>query len=414
MLKLNECSEGFFLAETETLLPRTYEFYRNALAGERLPAAFVDLDLLYANSDTLIGLSNELPIRLATKSIRSTGILRLLMNRSANYQGLMAYSAREAAYLIDQGFNDILIAYPTVEISDIEAALHRCQSGARITFMLDCLAQAKVLSDAAAKTKCLAAVCIDIDMSVPLPGIFFGVKRSPLRDGQKILELMNQVSALPHLQLRGIMGYEAQMAGVPDRHPVKHLQNIVVRLLKHTTWGRVRERRQTAARHLQTLGVAAPLINGGGTGSLQISSHDTCLTEVTAGSGLYAPRLFDFYDALPLQPAAGFVLPVTRKPDGKTVTCHGGGYIASGAAGLDRLPVPYLPNGLTLSIMEGAGEVQTPLSGRVAGIEIGDPVLFRHAKAGELCEHFNELLLIENGKIIGRAPTYRGEGQSFL
>jgi D-serine deaminase-like pyridoxal phosphate-dependent protein len=41
-------------------------------------------------------------------------------------------------------------------------------------------------------------------------------------------------------------------------------------------------------------------------------------------------------------------------------------------------------------------------------------VFFQHAKAGELCERFNELYLLKGGEIVGQVPTYRGEGMCFL
>jgi D-serine deaminase-like pyridoxal phosphate-dependent protein len=65
--------------------------------------------------------------------------------------------------------------------------------------------------------------------------------------------------------------------------------------------------------------------------------------------------------------------------------------------------------------LEGAGEVQTPLR-LPAGVELalGEPVFFRHAKAGELAEHFNEYLLVRGDRIEARIPTYRGLGRCFL
>ena len=88
--------------------------------------------------------------------------------------------------------------------------------------------------------------------------------------------------------------------------------------------------------------------------------------------------------------------------------------MASGPAHRSRLPQPYLPPGLRLDKQEGAGEVQTPLLGKAAdGLRIGDRVWFRHAKAGELCERFGELHLIDGATITATVPTYRGEGQSF-
>jgi D-serine deaminase-like pyridoxal phosphate-dependent protein len=79
------------------------------------------------------------------------------------------------------------------------------------------------------------------------------------------------------------------------------------------------------------------------------------------------------------------------------------------------MPQPYLPAGLRLDGTEGAGEVQTPVPGTAAdGLRIGDRVWFRHARAGELRERFNELHLIEGGAIATTVPTYRGEGKAFL
>jgi D-serine deaminase-like pyridoxal phosphate-dependent protein len=41
-------------------------------------------------------------------------------------------------------------------------------------------------------------------------------------------------------------------------------------------------------------------------------------------------------------------------------------------------------------------------------------VYFRHAKAGELCERFDRLYLVDGDQIVDEVPTYRGEGQTFL
>jgi D-serine deaminase-like pyridoxal phosphate-dependent protein len=93
----------------------------------------------------------------------------------------------------------------------------------------------------------------------------------------------------------------------------------------------------------------------------------------------------------------------------------GGGYLASGPGDRLRLPVPALPAGLRLDAREGAGEVQTPLLGAAADeLRIGDRVWFRHTKAGELCERFAELHLVEGAAHAGTVPTYRGEGRTFL
>jgi D-serine deaminase-like pyridoxal phosphate-dependent protein len=158
-----------------------------------------------------------------------------------------------------------------------------------------------------------------------------------------------------------------------------------------------------------------PIVNGGGTGSLHTTAREEAVTELAAGSGFYAPTLFDRYADFSLTPAAAFALPVVRKPAARIATLLGGGYLASGPAGADRLPEPWLPPGLRFDSLEGAGEVQTPvLGGAAAALKLGDSVYLRHAKAGELCERFDRLHLVESGRVVDEVPTYRGEGRCFL
>src|SRR5690606_736528 len=123
--------------------------------------------------------------------------------------------------------------------------------------------------------------------------------------------------------------------------------------------------------------------------------QEEVITEVAAGSGLLMGYLFDYYSNVTLLPAAHFAVQVVRRPAPGFVTCHGGGYVASGEIGLDRLPIPVDPPGLRRVGMEGVGEVQTPLRvPRGTKVALGSAVFFRHAKSGELAEHFNHYLLI--------------------
>jgi D-serine deaminase-like pyridoxal phosphate-dependent protein len=116
------------------------------------------------------------------------------------------------------------------------------------------------------------------------------------------------------------------------------------------------------------------------------------------------------------QPSAFFATQIVRLPAPGIVTCLGGGYTASGQVGPEKLPLPVLPVGLKYLPLEGAGEVQTPLAvpENSPELRLGDPVIFQHAKAGELCERFDNLLLLHNGEASERVLTYRGEGQTFL
>jgi D-serine deaminase-like pyridoxal phosphate-dependent protein len=138
------------------------------------------------------------------------------------------------------------------------------------------------------------------------------------------------------------------------------------------------------------------------------------VTELTAGSGLVGPTLFDAYRRFSPEPALLFALPVVRRPGPGLAALFSGGYVASGTGTPDRLPRPYLPAGLGLTGAEGAGEVQTPVRGPAADqLQAGDRVWLRHAKAGELAERFRDYHVLHEDGQLSTVPTYRGEGQCF-
>ncbi|MEA2429586.1 MAG: hypothetical protein QOI19_59, partial [Thermoleophilaceae bacterium] len=228
------------------------------------------------------------------------------------------------------------------------------------------------------------------------------------RTPEQAVRLARAIERRPRITLAGLMGYEAHIAGLGDRPPGKRLMGAAIKRIQRSSANEIAERRAAIVEALPPL----EFVNGGGTGSLHTTAREDVVTEITAGSGFYAPTLFDHYSAFSLTPAAMFALPVVRNPSKRVATVLGGGYIASGPADNLRLPTPYLPPGLKLDKNEGAGEVQTPLLG--ADLRIGDRVYFRHAKAGELCERFNTLLLVEGDRVVDEIPTYRGEGRAFL
>ena len=393
----------------------TYEACRTALAGRRLPAAFVDLDALAANLADLRARAGALPIRLVTKSVRCVAILRRVLASGTPFRGLMCYSPAEAAWLASLGFDDLLVAYPSVEPDDLRAVAAQVRAGRTIALMVDSAAQVQRIAAIARAEGVVQPLAIDLDMSSDFPGLHFGVFRSPVDGPAAAVALAAEIARHPSLRLDGLMGYESQIAGLMDEVPGQRAKNAVIRLLKRRSIPEVNERRRATVAALAAAGHALRFVNGGGTGSFESTRADASVTELAAGSGLYVPTLFDHYRAFRGRPAAGFALAVTRAPASGIVTCAGGGYPASGPGGADRLPRPWLPAGCTLVATEGAGEVQTPVR-LPAGVALapGDPLLFRHAKAGELCERFNELLLIEGGVVVDTVATYRGDGKCFF
>jgi D-serine deaminase-like pyridoxal phosphate-dependent protein len=386
---------------------------RAALAGERLPALVVDLDAFDRNLDRVLDLvrPSRLPLRVATKSVRIPALLRRLQERGGDaLRGLMAFSVEEADLLVREGFDDVFVAYPPSVRKDAERAAGLAE---KVSVAVDAEPHLRALSDAGLARGVRIRVVLCVDMSLRLLGdrLHLGVRRSPLATERDVLALARVASRLRGIELVGLMGYEAQIAGVADDHLPK-------RWMRRASVDVVRERRAKLVHALRADGHALTLVNGGGTGSLDSTIHDDVLTEVTCGSAFFKPHLFDAFTSphvRALEPSCFFALEVTRKPASGIVTCSGGGYVASGALGRSASPIPWLPSGLSLLSTEMAGEVQTPVRvPRGVHLDHGDPILFRHAKAGEICERFNEALLVQNGTIVERVPTYRGLGACFF
>ena len=383
------------------------------------PFAVVDLDALRANARDMLRRAGGRPIRLASKSIRCRTILRRALALDPGFRGTLAYTLAEALWLADHGLRDIVVAYPTADRGALRALATR-EDDADIALMVDDVAQLDLIEAHTTPPPGMpwrpVRVCIDADASWrPLGGrVHVGVKRSPLHAPEQAATLAREIVARPGLRLVGLMAYEAQIAGLGDRPPGRPLMGLALRAVQRASARELAARRASIVAAVQAV---APLefVNGGGTGSIEATAAEPAVTEVAAGSGLYGPTLFDAYSRFRPMPAALFALPVVRRPGHGVVTALGGGYLASGSGDRARLPRPVLPAGLRLDAREGAGEVQTPLLGAAADrLRIGDRVWFRHAKAGELCERFDALHLIEGDRVVETVPTYRGEGKTFL
>jgi D-serine deaminase-like pyridoxal phosphate-dependent protein len=402
---------------------RGLERLERATADLDPPFAVVDLDAFWRNATDMERRAVPKPIRLASKSVRCRALQERVLERPG-FAGTLAFTLPEALWLAGVGLRDVVVAYPTTDRHALRtlARLSTERPEARVSVMVDSVTQLEEIEAAVSGSATPIRVCIDVDAGLWMLGgrIRIGAKRSPVHTPGDAAALAREIVARERLRLVGIMAYEAQIAGLGDAPPGRRLRGAAIRMLQWRSTRELAIRRAEVVAAVQDVlraGAAEPLqfVNGGGTGSLELTGAEPAVTEIAAGSGLYGPTLFDAYRAFQPQAAALFALPVVRKPSAGVATVLGGGYPASGPADAARLPTPFLPAGLTLDKQEGAGEVQTPLTGTAArALGVGDRVWFRHAKAGELCERFDRLHLIEGERIVEEVPTYRGEGQCFL
>ncbi len=372
------------------------------------PLAALDLSALRANAADLVRRARGVPIRVASKSVRCRAVLEEVLGPQltgrGGFAGIMSYSLREALWLAGHGARDILLGYPSVDraaLADLGADSTLLDS---ITLMVDDVAQLDLIRAAVGGAGISPRICLDVDASLRVGPLHLGVRRSPIRTPEQA-ERLARVARERGFRVVGVMTYEAQIAGLPDTNPA-------VRLVKRLSAAEIGTRRTRVLEAVRAVAGELEIVNSGGSGSIEVSVAAPEVTEVTAGSGLYVPTLFDGYRAFTPHPALYFALPVLRRPAADIATVFAGGYIASGPAGASRVPKPVWPKGLRLIGTEGAGEVQTPFTG-AADLAVGDRVWMRHAKAGELCERFDAIHVVDTDDRRTTVPTYRGEGRNF-
>jgi D-serine deaminase-like pyridoxal phosphate-dependent protein len=396
----------------ETLRAR----YDRLTAGLDPPLALVDADAFDRNAAALTRRAAGRPIRVASKSLRCRHLIERALG-TPGYRGVMCYSLPEALWLHALGLSDdLLVAYPTVDAGALRRLAGADDARRHITIMVDSAAHLDVVDRALGDGHPEIRVCLDLDVSWrPLagrPAVHIGTLRSPLHTPRQAAGFAAAIAGRPGFRLVGVMGYEGQIAGLPDAPPGQPVRARLIRGIQDRSARELCQRRAEAVRLIRAL-ASLEFVNGGGTGSLESTARDPSVTELTAGSGLVGPTLFDGYSRFTPEPALLFALPVVRRPGPDVATLFSGGYVASGSGTPDRLPRPYLPSGLRLTGTEGAGEVQTPVRGAAAGdLRPGDRVWLRHAKAGELAERFTTYHVVR-GDQVAAVPTYRGEGQCF-
>jgi D-serine deaminase-like pyridoxal phosphate-dependent protein len=386
-----------------------------AKVGAPLPTPIfvVDLDAFDANADDLVRRAHGLPVRVASKSLRIPALIERALAHPG-FAGVLAFTLREALWLYREGIcDDLVVAYPTVDRGALAELVADPGAAAAITLMVDSVAHLDVIESVRDAADAHVRLALDVDAGLRLAGQHIGPKRSPLQDTSAILALAREIDRRDGLRLAGVMTYEGQVAGLQDTVPTARARSAVVRRLKAMSMSQLAVRRHEIDVELRKI-ADLEFWNGGGSGSVAETAADPAVTEIAAGSGLLVPTLFDHYASFAPRPASYVGLPVVRRPAPGMVTVHGGGIIASGPTGADRSPTPWAPAGLSLTSLEGAGEVQSPLTGQPADLlEIGDLVWFRPAKSGEPFEHATSVHLLSDGEFVDSVPTYRGCGQAF-
>jgi D-serine deaminase-like pyridoxal phosphate-dependent protein len=377
------------------------------------PLGAISLAALSANAYDMLDRADGKTIRVASKSVRVRAVTDAVL-ALPGYAGVLAYTLPEALWLADT-IEDVVVGYPSADRAALYVLATDPKLASRVTIMVDSVEHLDFVDSVIAPARRESIrVAIELDSSWDAPVLgHTGVYRSPIHTVPAARALAEVVVSRPGFTLVGMMGYEAQIAGLANK-PASKARGAAVRWIQRRSATELADRRGKAVAAVRDV-ADLEFVNGGGTGSLESTSADSSVTEIAAGSGLFGPHLFDQYTHFSPAPAAAFAMSVVRKPRADMATLLGGGWIASGPPTGDRMPQLAWPTGLTMVPREMAGEVQTPLRGAAAAaLGIGDRVWLRHTKAGELSEHLDAFAIVDDGRIVETVPTYRGEGKAFL
>ena len=403
------------------LYQTSYAEFKSLLSGKSYPLAIIDLDGIDQNYNLFSYEAKKYKkkIRIASKSIRCPYIIKYLINKDPDLiSGIMCYRVKEAEYLYEQKIDNLLIAYPEASKNDLECLAKLIKKGCNASIVVDSIENIKLIDKIALENNTKINIIIEIDGAIRLLNgkLNLGVRRSPIRDEKTLIRILRFIKSKKNINLSGAMLYEAQIAGLTDNGHWNSYQNPIKTKIKEVSIPKVENLRKRFTEIIKSFDFNIEIINGGGSGSIFSTTTDETVTEITVGSGFLCSHLFSHYEGIYMIPSIFFATQIVRKPEPNYVTALGGGFIASGAIGKDREPEVFLPKGLKQTDLEGFGEVQTPfkIMDKRFNLNIGDPIILRHSKAGELAEHFNEYNIFRGNKIIEQVKTYRGFGKCFL
>src|SRR4051794_38762725 len=255
---------------------------------------------MWANADEMLRRARGKPIRIATKSIRCRALIERILARDELFRGLLTFTLPETLWLAEQGYEDMVVAYPTADTEALAqlAVQSAANPAAAPVLMVDCPQHLDLIESVLGSGAGPVRVCMDVDAGWwPLGGrMKVGPKRSPVHSLEQAVELARDIQRRAQLELVGLMAYEGQIAGVGDRPPGRRFRAAQLRFMQRRS---IKELLVRRGRIVVAVHESARLefVNGGGTGSLEETASDPSVTELAAGSGFYAPTLFDHYSS---------------------------------------------------------------------------------------------------------------------
>jgi D-serine deaminase-like pyridoxal phosphate-dependent protein len=274
------------------------------LAEVATPALLVDADALERNLARMAKHAKQkgVALRPHTKTHKCPLLARRQLEHGAI--GVCAAKLAEAEVMVDAGIEAVLVTSPVVTRDKIARAVELARRSGGFQIVVDNLAAAKSLSEAAEAAGVVVGVLIDLDP---------GIRRTGVAPGAPALALLREVKKLRGLRFDGLQSYAGHVMHVEgwEARKARSLQALASSL-------------ETKAA-MEREGHEVRVFTGGGTGTFDIDCDVDAFTDLQVGSYLFMDcgyrrigdrdsAVFDAFEASLFvastaisQPAAGFI-----------------------------------------------------------------------------------------------------------
>ena len=233
------------------------------------PALLLDLDVLDRNITAMAAHAKKTGIQVRPHSKGGKSIAIARRQVAAGAIGICCATIGEAEVIAGAGIENVLITSPVVTPGMIDRLITLNGRAKGLLVVADNPANVDALATASAVSGQILSLLVEFDV---------GQGRTGTTSVEAATALAQRIQASPHLRYAGVQGYYGHLQHVADfgeRRIAAEAQMVRLRALLE---------------HLKSIGAAAKIVSGGGTGTFDIDPSGGVFTEVQAGSYPFMDR----------------------------------------------------------------------------------------------------------------------------
>lgn len=359
------------------------------------PFVAVDLDAVEKNIDTLMKRFERLTnvsVRPHLKTAKSPQFAKLMLERGA--AGICVAKISEAEVFVEAGITDILITTEVAGELKINRLMKLIAQAPDIRIVVDNNEVTEALNEACVANSIKHRLNVLIDLNV-------GQDRTGVSDASEAIALANHIASMKHLRLIGIQGYEGHLQHLNYEERVRKCKASMEKLV-------------TAADAIRSAGHTIDVVTTGGTGTAEICSTFSGVTEVQPGSFVFMDVAYRKATQGSYRNALTVIATVISRPTATRVVIDAGTKSLSVDMGnaevVDKPDWLYRPAGDEHGIVEPSAGAY--VSGQEMDLVPGDRLTLIPSHIDTTVALHDQFHVMRDGKLIGIWPiATRGKVQ---